>query len=138
MTLHKYAETRYSSWFFYFNELKQGRHLLRCLTLFTINYNNSNKLWNFFMFVSFFLLEEFDLAVPLSVLAYLLLYHVNTRYASYCCSTQWLWITFGVNKTLFITVLFLQHAKFCSYWQLLHGITFIFRSKWSRFKRSII
>ena len=40
------------------------------------------------MFVSFFLLEEFDLAFPLSVLAYLLLYHVNTRYASYCCSTQ--------------------------------------------------
>ena len=138
MTLHKYAETRYSSWFFYFNELKQGRDLLRCLTLFTINNNNSNKLWNFFMFVSFFLLEEFDLAFPLSVLAYLLLYHVNTRYASYCCSTQWLWITFGVNKTLFITVLFLQHAKFCLYWQLLHGITFIFRSKLSRFKRSII
>ena len=137
MTLHKYAETRYSSWFFYFNELKQGRDSLRCLTLFTINNNNSNKLWNFFVFASFFLLKEFDLAFPLSVLAYLLPYCVNTRYASYCCSTQWLWITFGVNKTLFITVLFLQHAKFCSSWQLLHGITFIFRSKWFRFKRSI-
>ena len=44
MTLHKYAETRYSSQFFYFNELKQGRDYESCLTLFRINNNNNDNL----------------------------------------------------------------------------------------------